>query len=51
MSSNPNRIIPLAEVLLGCCRWTTHAKVGFDAIAGDAGMTLDNLDSGFYKPD
>ncbi|MGD9614246.1 MAG: DUF2019 domain-containing protein [Alphaproteobacteria bacterium] len=28
-----------------------NAKYGFDAIAGDAGMTLDNLDSGFYKPD
>ena len=28
-----------------------NAKFKFDAIAGDAGMTLDNLDSGFYKPD
>ena len=28
-----------------------NAKYGFDAIAGDAGMTLDDLDSGFYKPD
>jgi len=26
-------------------------KYRFDAIAGDAGMTLENLDSGFYKPD
>ena len=26
-------------------------KYGFDAIAGDAGMTLHNLDTGFYKPD
>jgi hypothetical protein len=28
-----------------------NAKYGFDAIAGDAGMTLDHLDTGFYKPD
>jgi hypothetical protein len=26
-------------------------KYWFDAIAGDAGMTLHNLDTGFYKPD
>jgi hypothetical protein len=26
-------------------------KYGFDALAGDAGMTLLNLDTGFYKPD
>ena len=28
-----------------------NAKYWFDAIAGDAGMTLDHLDSGFYQPD
>jgi hypothetical protein len=28
-----------------------NAKFGFDALAGDAGMTLRNLDTGFYKPD
>jgi len=38
----PDRARPVIE-------WT-H-KYWFDAIAGDAGMTLDNLDSGFYKPD
>jgi Domain of unknown function (DUF2019) len=26
-------------------------KYWFDALAGDAGMTLHNLDTGFYKPD
>jgi len=26
-------------------------KYGFDALAGDAGMTLRDLDAGFYKPD
>ena len=26
-------------------------KYRFDALAGDAGMTLHNLDTGFYKPD
>jgi hypothetical protein len=26
-------------------------KYGFDALAGDAGMTLHNIDTGFYKPD
>jgi hypothetical protein len=26
-------------------------KYGFDALAGDAGMTLHHLDTGFYKPD
>jgi hypothetical protein len=28
-----------------------NANYWFDAIAGDAGMTLDDLDAGFYKPD
>jgi hypothetical protein len=27
-----------------------NAKFGFDALAGQAGMTLQNLDTGFYKP-
>jgi len=26
-------------------------KYGFDALAGDAGMMLHHLDTGFYKPD
>lgn len=26
-------------------------KNGFDALAGDAGMMLHHLDTGFYKPD
>ena len=28
-----------------------NAKFGFDALAGDAGMMLLDLDRGFYKPD
>ncbi len=28
-----------------------NQKYGFDALAFDAGMTLHNLDTGFYKPD
>ena len=28
-----------------------NRKYWFDALAGDAGMTLYNLDTGFYKPD
>jgi hypothetical protein len=46
-----------AKKLLALLPNRTRAEIewnktyGFDALAGDAGMTLRNLDSGFSKPD